>query len=164
MTFYLRGLIIFGFFILVSTPTFAANHPEKDTELLTPTFPLGLQSIDKSAAYQDFLRHPISERSKMLYLIERFKDANAEIDYGGHYYKPHDIASFVQMFIATHFDQSETAERWINEYGNRSIPAGDPIWICSNGRFYRSKDILIQELNGLDKVLSKNIQSNSAQH
>ncbi len=162
--FHLKGLIIFGVLILSSTPTFAANPPKEDVELSTPAFQFGLQAIDKSAAYQDFLKHPVSERSKIVYLIERFKDSKVEIDYGGHYYKPNDIACLVQMFIASHFDQNETAEQWVMKYGNRTIPTGKPIWIRSNGRFYQSRNILMQELNGLEKVLSRNIQLNSAQH
>lgn len=138
-------------FILWAKPTLAGNADEKNT-----LSQFNLPEMHQSPAYQDLMRHPITELSKINYLIERFKDANAEIDYNGHYYYPKDISRFVQMFIAIHFDPHETAKDWIIKYANRSIPKGDPIWIrLSNGKFYQSKDVLMGELDDLENVLSK---------
>ncbi len=132
---------------------FAKN--ENNAKVLAVQF--GLPSLDQSIAYQGLLQRPITEVSKINYLIERFKDSNAEIDYGGHYYNPKDISRFVQMFIVLHYDEHETARDWILKYANRSIPKGEPIWIrLSNGRFCQSKDVLMGELDDLEKALVKN--------
>ncbi len=112
---------------------------------------LGLCPIKESAAYKQFMSRPVSEYSKTLYLIERFKNLPYEVVYDGGTYKIPAVSGMVRAFLRFNYKKEWTAEKWVMKYAHRSLGKNRPILLrLSDGSTYEAGNILLEELANLE--------------
>lgn len=113
---------------------------------------LELIPMSQSRAFAQFQSRQESELSKLLYLVDRLGESNIkEVVYEGRSYNPLFISGIARMFLGTHYGK-ESAETWLSKWCYRTVASGQPIWVVlKNGDRLRAKDILLGELNKLDK-------------
>lgn len=110
----------------------------------------GFPTTKESQAYHEFIKRSNSEHSKLLYLIDRFGDANVEIVYDGHYYSAPFVARVARWFISRNY-RKEPAEKWLMRWCNTSIVTGNLIWVkLPTGKFRLAREVLLDELRALD--------------
>ncbi len=113
-----------------------------------------LPPLQQSEAFLQFERRPVSELSKLYYLINRFKTCNIIINYDGGHYKANWAAPYVTAFLMLHYRKDETARRWVMNYCHRT-PSRKLIWaICPDGTKRPASEVLLHELEILEKHLS----------
>ncbi len=120
---------------------------------MPPVIP-DLPPVHESLAFKQLRQRPKSELSKMLYLIERFKNMNAEVQYNSGRYKIKDISILIQGFILVNFDRKGTAKDWVIQNASYSRTKRNPIWVyLPDGSHCLAKDLLLQELETLEKLV-----------
>lgn len=126
-----------------------ASAPQKSPEL-------GLCSIKESAAYRQYLNRPACEYSKVIYLIERFKNLPYEVVYDGMHYKIKNVAGIVGAFLRFNYKKDCSAKDWVLKYANRSVVRNELILLkLDNGKTYRAGEILLQELENLERAIAE---------
>jgi len=104
----------------------------------------------ESEAYKQYLRRPKSELSKILYLIDRFKNTAFKIIYDGDEYDSNFATMTARQFLAFNY-RNETAERWVKTHTYVSEPEGRVIHIkYPNGELRPARDVLLEELEKLE--------------
>lgn len=132
-------------FLVLNTALFAAAA----THTQTPYS--GLQPLLESQAYKQYRNRPVSELSKIIYLIDRFMNSDIEVLYDGHYFKAQFAGRVARWFLAAHY-RKEKAEQWIMRWCNTTVPAGNLIWVkLPDGSFVLSREILLEELKKLNE-------------
>ena len=112
-------------------------------------------SVRESKAYQQYKMRPVSDFSKLIYLIDRFATCDLEIVYDGHYFKAPFAARVARWFLATNY-KKETTKEWILRWCNKTIPGGKPIFVkLSNGKFRLAREILTEELEELNRIIQQ---------
>ena len=125
----------------------------------TPAFP----SLRESGAYQQFKLRPVSDLSRLIFLIDRFSDTGVEILYDGSYYKAKFAARIALWFLSTHY-KKETPEQWIMRWCNVSVPANNLIWVkLPGGKVRLAREVLMEELKALDRALAEDAQTTDSQ-
>lgn len=111
--------------------------------------------LHESAAYQQFRNRPVSELSKLIYLIDRFGASDIEVLYDGHYFSAVFSARVARWFLSRHY-RRENTEQWIMRWCNTTVPAGNLIWVkLPDGKFALAREILLQELKDLELAISQ---------
>ena len=111
-----------------------------------------LTPIPESPAYQQYRNRPVSELSKIIYLIDRFMDSDIEILYDGHYFDAKFSGRVARWFLATHY-RKENAEQWIMRWCNTTVPEGNLIWVkLPDGSFLLAREVLLTELKKLNEI------------
>ena len=119
-----------------------------------PLYP-GFPSLEESKAYQQYKLRPAGERSKLLYLIDRFTDSDVKIVYDGEYFEALTAGRIARWFLSRNY-KNESAEKWIMRWCNTSILENNLIWVrLPDGRFRLSREILLEELAALNSVSEK---------
>lgn len=107
----------------------------------------------ESRAYAEFTKRPVSELSKILYLLDRFNGVDLEIIYDDHFYKG-PFASRVARWFLAHKYRRQKATEWVLEWCYRSI-GGKLIFVkMQDGSLRLSRDILLDELKTLDSLIA----------
>ncbi len=115
--------------------------------------PSDFPPILESKAYLQFKSRPVSELSRLIYLIDRFGGTKIEVVYNGNYYKPVFVASLAKFFLSQNY-RKETVNEWIMKWCNVSIPSGNLIWVrFPDGKFKLSRDVLKSEMAALETVI-----------
>ena len=115
----------------------------------------GFPPIDESTAYQQYQTRPVSELSKIIYLVDRFVDSKIQIKYDDHYYSAPFTARVARWFVSIRY-KNETAKDWILKWCNTSVPAGNLIWVkFPDGHFRLAREILLNELTALEKKMKE---------
>lgn len=141
--------ILAGFLMIALFFSGWSKAPQKNIDL-------GLGNLKESQAYAQFLNRPVSEYSKALFLVERFKSLPYEIVYDGHTYKIKAVAGFVTAFLRFNYKKDQLAKHWVLQYANRSMLQNELIMVrLPDGRSYRAGDILIKELESLEKAVAE---------
>ena len=150
------GLIAAGVWVLFLT--FQQTLSAAAVAPVYPKFP----PMQESIAYQQFRTRPLTENSKLLYLIDRFAASDIEISYDGHYYSAEFTGRVARWFLARRY-QHETAEQFIMKWCNASIPGGNLIWVkFPKGRFRLAREVLLEELKVLNKLLAEQSDSKTS--
>jgi len=114
-------------------------------------------SVEQSAAYQQYVKRPKSELSKLIYLMDRFRDSKVQAIYDGNPYDATEAANLTHKYLARNYKKDQSAEHWVKIHSYSSLPAGNIIYIqFSNGQKRPARDVLLEELKTL-----KNIQGAS---
>ena len=132
-------MVVFGFFSGFEHWTIASE------DILPP--------FRESEAYQRYIHRPRTEFTKLLYLVDRFHNADLEILYEG---RPYRLSNFttaqVILHILKHY-RMETAEAWIGLNTYRSSPGGRIIQVrYPGGKLRPARDVLLEELKTLQSV------------
>ena len=115
--------------------------------------------VRESKAYQQYRLRPVSDFSKLIYLIDRFALCDVEIIYDGHYFKAPFAARVARWFLATNY-KKETTKEWIMKWCNTTIPQGTPIYVkLPDGKFRLAREILSEEIAEIDKIVQQNESS-----
>lgn len=123
----------------------------------------GFPAIEHSKAFGRFLKRPPTDRSKLLYLIDRFAESKVQILYDGHYFDTAFASQFARWFLARHY-RDESPRRWIMRWCNTSILSGELIRVrLPDGEFRLSREVLLDELKALESVLERRPDSPSSQ-
>ena len=121
-----------------------------------------LSRIPQSRALEQYRNRPVNELSKLIYLIDRFSEANATILYDGHQYRAALIAPLARLYLLKNY-HGETARDWVRKRCYRSWRAGELIWgrVVYGQEFRPAHDILFEELDALD-LLSEDLGADQA--
>ncbi|MBI4387965.1 MAG: hypothetical protein HY582_02855 [Candidatus Omnitrophica bacterium] len=142
--------IITPFILRASAVIATDSHSAKLAAI--PSFP----PLAESKAFEQYLKRPQNELSKLLYLVDRFGDTDIEILYENTYYKAPLVSRTVRFFLAIHY-KGETAEHWIKQWCTTSIPSGKPVWAkLPDGSFKLARELFLEELDSLAKAIQKN--------
>ena len=88
----------------------------------------GFPSMRDSEAYTALKKRPLSDHSKLVYLIDRFQEADIEILYDGYYFKPPIAAQVARWFLKRYY-KDETPRQWIMRWCNQTIFKNELIWV-----------------------------------
>jgi hypothetical protein len=112
--------------------------------------------MKETKAYQQFRLRPVTDFSKLVYLIDRFSSLDLQIVYDGHYYEAAFAGRIAKWFLGRNY-KKETPKDWIMRWCNTSVPAGNIIYVkMPNGKFKLSREVLTQELADLDQAIEDN--------
>lgn len=118
-------------------------------------FQVSLPPVKESQAYQMFVKRPLSELSRLIYLIDRFKDADVKVIYEGDHYEAEYAARVAKKFLLKNY-RKESAEYWIKTYCHRAEKSGKFILFeAPDGSFRSARDVLLDELKVLEKMKVK---------
>lgn len=110
----------------------------------------GVPAIKDSKAYQQFLMRSPSELSKLIFLVDRFKESQVKIVYDDTPYEAAEAARHVMKFLSSNY-KGEKAELWINKYATRSDPGRKLILArFKDGKVRKAKEVLLEELKDLE--------------
>lgn len=141
---------------LVFTPAGqSAEAPRKNAVKEVPKLS-GFPPIKDSFAYKQFMnRKDQSDLSKLIYLIDRFSGTDIQVVYDGISYKSAFAAGVAKWFLARKYSK-ETVNEWILKWCNRTILAGNLIWVkFPDGATKLSREVLTNEVKALEKLLSE---------
>lgn len=140
------GLLASALLVLAVSPSL--NAALADNNVCGP--------LRESKAYQQYRLRPVSDFSKLIFLIDRFSTCEIEIVYDGHYFKAAFAARVARWFLATNYKKDTKAREWIMRWCNVTIPQGTPIYVkMPNGKFRLAREILIEEIDDLDRVIQQ---------
>lgn len=137
------------FFVLVPFLSPFAEAADSRSEILS--------RIPQSHALELYRNRPVNELSKLIYLIDRFSEANATILYDGHQYRAALIAPLARLYLMRNY-RGESARDWVRKRCYRSWKSGELIWgrVLYGQNFRPAHDILFEELDALD-LLSEDL-------
>lgn len=121
-----------------------------------PIYP-SFTPIRESKAYQKFATRPLTDFSKLLYLIDRFGDADISINYDGQTYTAKFAITVARWFLARNY-KKQTPQQWINQWCTKSIGNKTIFVKLPNGKFRPSREILMDELKALEEIVRENNQ------
>jgi len=111
--------------------------------------------IEQSEAYTRFSKRTQSELSKLLYLIDRFQEADAKAVYNGNYYEAGESEVFARKYLKQNYD-GENAKRWIKKHCYRSKKSNELLYFrYADGEMYLMRDALLDELGVLEFRIGK---------
>lgn len=118
----------------------------------------GIEILRRTEAYHQFRMRPTSDLSRLIYLIDRFADSDAEILYNGINFRPVFAARIARWFLTRNYKE-ETPKEWIMKWCNKSVPSGDLIWIhYPDGTYKLGREILLEEIAMLEKAVTMDIE------
>ncbi|MBN1688642.1 MAG: hypothetical protein JW893_06040 [Candidatus Omnitrophica bacterium] len=127
--------------------------PHLVTAQTAPVLYPGFAPIEESKAYLKFLESPKSDYAKILFLIDRFGEADAEIIYEGYVFSTTFAAHFARQFLSRQY-RGETPEKWIMRWCNTSVIKGELIWVrLPNQKYKLSREVLLEEVKVLEECL-----------
>ncbi len=112
------GMVMVGMILL------AASAWAKEYKLLYSEFP----KIRDSKAYRKFATRPLSEFSKILYLIDRYGDSKVQIYYDEQSYMAPFATTVARWFLARNY-KKQTATQWVKQWCSRTILGNKIIYI-----------------------------------
>ncbi len=114
-----------------------------------------LVAIRETMAYKQFKSRPVSDFSKLIFLIDRFADSGVVIVYDGHQYQSKFAATVARWFLVRNY-KKQTVKEWVMRWCNTSVLSGSLIWVkFPDGAFKLSREVLLNELAELDKVIDE---------
>ncbi len=121
-----------------------------------------LPPMKDSAAYQQFCTKPVTELSKLVYLIDRFGASDIQVVYDNYHYNAKFCAVVARWLLSMRYHQ-ETAEQFIIRWCNTSFPGGNLIWVkYPDGDYRLARDILKEELRLLESTVKPQPAASSA--
>ena len=113
-----------------------------------------LPSFRDSAAYRQFLKRRETEMSKLLYLLDRFKEVDFKVLYDGAEYDSAGALREAKKYIGRHYNKKDKAAEWIKRHAYRSEPGGRIIYLKFSGETQQFvlRDLLLEELEALERA------------
>ncbi len=143
-----KFFLFFGLLFVFQTTSISLSFAQK-------TALDGFPPARESQAFQQFKLRPVSESSKLLYLIDRFAGTKIEIVYNGRYFGAPFAANLARWFLARNYKNQKPKE-WVMRWCNTSVPAGNLIWVkLPNGKFQLAREMLLRELKELEQIVSE---------
>lgn len=110
-----------------------------------------IPDIQTTYAYSQYSLRPKSELSKLIFLIDLYRDSDVQVIYDG-IENPSDVAlSYARKYIGENY-QKEKAENWIKKHAYRAKGSGQVIYVkFTDGSVIPLRDLLLEQLNRLAK-------------
>lgn len=121
-----------------------------------PSSTPGLQipgPMPQSRALQRFQNRPVSELSKLLYLVDRLGETDVQIVYEKNTYYSKLVLPVARWYLSQHYDKKDSAEAWLSKWCYRSLGSGEPVLVkYKDGSLRSARDLLLEELDQLDSI------------
>lgn len=116
----------------------------------------GLQPVSESSAYHQYSRQKSSsELAKILFLLNRFWFAEAEVYSEGIWYDSKKAMLEAKKFISKHY-KKQSAEKFVNVYAYRPLKGRDIYQIrLQGGESHPLREVLLDELKTLEEINAK---------
>lgn len=138
------SVLILGSVVFFSFQDFSYSAAENLGGFLPP--------FRESEAYHRYQGRSPSELSKLLYLMDRFRNTQFQVIYEGTTYDSNQAVDYARRYLASHYHQ-EKAERWIKDHAYRSGPGGRVIYMkYPDGKKRPARDVLLDELKALEQA------------
>ena len=112
-------------------------------------FESSLPPLVESAAYKQFSRQPANDLSKLIFLLNRFKDAKVQVIYDQHQYDAIEASRLAKDYLRRNYHK-EPAEYWVRNYCSKT-KKGNLIYLKDgNGKLLPAIELALQELKALD--------------
>lgn len=112
-----------------------------------------LEPVQASPAYQDYLKRPKSELSKLIFLMERFKGTEHKVVISGREYTSAESMPYAKKYLYKNYKGKAKAGKWLKEHSYRTPGSGDIIYVkFSDGTLEVLRDVLVKELENLEKA------------
>lgn len=114
----------------------------------------GLPPIQESFAFKQYAFRKPNELSKILYLLDRFKNADYRVLYNGMEYDAVTALKYARQYVSRNYRQ-ENALAWIRSNAYRSNPEASIIYLKLPDLTTRElRDVLLEELRELEELAS----------
>ncbi len=112
----------------------------------------GLQPMAESQAFQDFLKKPANNFSKLVCILNYFRPTSVMVQYEGSDY-PMQIAYPLGLaYLMTNY-KNENPEQWIRKNTYRSLFKNQIIYLkLPNGTYVPARDVLLEKFHELETV------------
>jgi hypothetical protein len=114
----------------------------------------GLQPLEQSQAFQDFLKKPANNFSKLVCVLNYMRTAPVKVQYEGIDYAIEGAYSIGLVYLMTNY-HNENPEQWIRKNSYRSLFKNQIIYIkLPNGRYVPARDVLLEKFRELEAALT----------
>ena len=111
-----------------------------------------LQPLAESQAYQDFLKKPATDFSKMVCLLNYFRTAPVIVRFEGIDYTPEFAYPFGLVYLMTNY-HNEKPEQWARKHCYRSIFSNKIIYFkFRDGSSRPARDVILEKFQELEDV------------
>ena len=139
--FWISGILFFSFIFAGGIPTvFGAEK---------------LQPLEESQAYQDFLKKPPSDLSKMICVLNYFRTAPLLVQYDGIDYAVQFAYPYGLVYLMTNY-HNENPEQWVRKNCYRSLFGNNIIFFkFQDGNYVPARDVMLEKFHELEKAQKK---------
>ncbi len=115
-----------------------------------------LPPLRESEAFKQYQKRHQSELSKLIYLIDRYKDTKVQVLYDGAYYDTDIAVRIVRWFLGQNYKNGQTSREWIERYATTTIMYGTPIFFkLPDGTLRLARDLFWEELQALEEAMKQ---------
>jgi hypothetical protein len=115
----------------------------------------GLEPVEQSQAYQEFLKKPGSDLSKMICLLNYFRTAPVIVQFEGTDYTAQAAYPFGLVYLMTNY-RNEQPEQWARKHCYRSLFGNNIIFFkFQDGSSRPARDVIIEKYHELEEALQK---------
>ncbi len=112
----------------------------------------GLQPMEQSQAFQDFLKKPANNFSKLVCLLNYMRTAPVKVQYEGIDYSIEVAYPVGLVYLMTNY-KNENPEEWVRKNSYRSLFTNKIIYLkLPNGNYVPARDVLIEKFHELEAV------------
>lgn len=145
--------------LLALALNFSFPQTAKAQEISPPPAPvLGfVQQPAASRALQRFQKRPVSELSKLIYLVDRLGETKVDVVYEKKSYSSQLVLPVARWYLNAHYNKKDSAENWLSKWCYRSLGSGETVWVkYQDGSLREARDLLLEELDRLDSLCESN--------
>jgi hypothetical protein len=115
----------------------------------------GLQPVEQSQAYQEFLKKPANDFSKMICLLNYFRTAPVMVQFDGIDYTAEAAYPFGLVYLMTNY-RNEKPEQWARKHCYRSLFGNNIIFFkFRDGSSRPARDVIIEKYHELEEAQKK---------
>ncbi|MDD5225563.1 MAG: hypothetical protein PHV97_00070 [Candidatus Omnitrophica bacterium] len=117
----------------------------------------GLEPVAQSQAYQEFLKKPANDFSKMICLLNYFRTVPAVVQFEGIDYAPEFAYPIALVYLMTNY-RNEKPEQWTRKHCYRSIFSNKIIYLkFHDGSSRPARDVILEKFKELDEAEKKRV-------
>ena len=115
----------------------------------------GLEPVEQSQAYQEFLKKPANDLSEMICLLNYFRTAPVVVQFEGIDYAAQVAYPVGLIYLMTHY-RNEKPEQWARKHCYRSIFSNKIIYLkFQDGSSRPFRDVVIEKFHELEAAQKK---------
>ena len=115
----------------------------------------GLEPVEQSQAYQEFLKKPGNDLSKMICLLNYFRTAPIVVRFEGIDYTAQAAYPFGLVYLMTNY-HNEKPEHWAKKHCYRSLFGNNIIFFkFQDGSSRPARDVIIEKYHELEEAQRK---------
>lgn len=116
---------------------------------------VGLEPLEQSQAYQEFLKKPENDLSKMICLLNYFRTAPIIVRFEGVDYTAQAAYPFGLVYLMTNY-RNEKPENWARKHCYRSLFSNSIIFFkFQDGSSRPARDVILEKYRELEAALKK---------